>query len=774
MGSERMRHPGGVRTIAFSPDGKSIISGGDDLRGWDAATGKLRHRFDLCKSKNGATFRCTAEGIVWAGLDDKGIVTVRIVDPSTGKERRSRRIDEAAQAINPTLSPDGKRLAVAHPNAVQLYDTTTGEKIVRIPVKGVAAWDIAFAADGKTVAFNDLSTDTVYLHDAASGKLVRELKRSGDSTLHLVFSPDGRFLASMPQSRVTEKGPVSIWNLRDGKEVHRWTHPFKLAVSAAFSPDGRYVAIGSGRWGAVLWDGETGKEVHRLSPHGGVSAIAFSPDGKTLATASPFGAIRLWDAGTGKVLPPSADPEVQDVRHLRFSADGKRLFGDAGACLVWDPANGRELRRFSDPGPIDFKSPNDLRCLILSPDESLLAARNRDGTIPLWDAATGKEKRVLKGNDPFVFNLMFTPDGRRLISNGSDQSIRIWDVASGRELYQLRGQTPLAVSPDNRLLATADAKAPNIFVYDLTTGREIKRFALASQGNVFQLAFSPDGRRLAAAGSPRRNGGIGTIKVWDVTDGRLLRSLESPKTVLWSVAFSPDGRSVVTGDSYGSLSLWELSSGRQRHSFTGHQSRIDAIAFSPDGQTLAASSVDAPVYIWDVAGMIERPRRALSNDELQRCWTALAGEDAPAAFQAIRRLAAVPMQTLPYLREHLKPVSAPDLKRVRRLVEMLDSNGFKERQEAAAALEKQTDAAASILRQILAKEKPSLEVRRRLQQILEAQETAPESLRAVRAVEVLEWIATPNARRLLDELAKGADDARLTREAVAARNRIRK
>lgn len=133
----------------------------------------------------------------------------------------------------------------------------------------------------------------------------------------------------MPQSRVAEKGPVSIWNLRDGKEVQRLTHPFKLAVSAAFSPDGKRVAIGGGRWGLVLWDVETGKEVRRLSPQGGVSKIAFSPNGKTLATASPRGAIRLWDTATGKLLPASADADVQDVRHLRFSADGKRLFGDS-------------------------------------------------------------------------------------------------------------------------------------------------------------------------------------------------------------------------------------------------------------------------------------------------------------------------------------------------------------------------------------------------------------------------------------------------------------
>ncbi|HTU89660.1 MAG TPA: hypothetical protein VMF69_06145, partial [Gemmataceae bacterium] len=166
--------------------------------------------------------------------------------------------------------------------------------------------------------------------------------------------------------------------------------------------------------------------------------------------------------------------------------------------------------------------------------------------------------------------------------------------------------------------------------------------------------------------------------------------------------------------------------------------------------------------------------RRLSNDERQSCWKALAGDDASVAFQAIRRLAAAPEQTLPLLHQRLKPVPAPDNKRVRQLVEMLDSDDFPTRQKAAEELEKHADAATGLLRQIVAKEKPSLEVRRRIQQILDATESKPETLRVIRAVEVLEWIATPEAVRLIGELSDGAADARLTREAAAARTRLRR
>jgi hypothetical protein len=228
---------------------------------------------------------------------------------------------------------------------------------------------------------------------------------------------------------------------------------------------------------------------------------------------------------------------------------------------------------------------------------------------------------------------------------------------------------------------------------------------------------------------------------------------------------------LAVGDVEGGLVLWEVSSGRPRHRFIGHESPIYALTFSPDGRTLGASSADAPVYVWDVAGSLEPNSRRLSNDELRSCWDLLAGEDAAAAFHAIRRLAAAPEQTVPFLREHLKPVAAPDLKRVRQLVEMLDGD-FQKRQKAAEELEKQSDAVAPLLRRILAKEKPSLEVRRRLQQIVEALENKPESLRYVRAVETLEWIGTPDAVRLVGELTRGAAEARLTREANTAKRRL--
>ena len=778
LGSSRLRHPGiGRRSFFFSPDGKRIISStSESLWISDTATGKLLRRFNFDPGNVHTSCRYVGDSVLCADVGQARIVTVQTIDAATGQVRRLR-MKEPTGAFNQTLSPDGKRIALPRRDEIRLYDTTTGEMVQRIHHKGIPGWSIAFAPDGKSIALNDLS-DTIFLYDTATGKLIRELKRPGDARMQVVFSPDGRFLVSMPQRPPAEKGEVSIWSVKDGKEVHRWTHPFSLGMSAAFSPDGKRVAIGDSRWGLVLWDVETGKEVRRLSPPGGAAQIAFSPDGKVLATSSPAGAIRLWDAATGKLF-SAPEPDVDSFPFLRFSSDGKRVFSGGGVCLVWDAATGRELKRFTDPQPLEIKHLTDVRILALSPDESLLAISRPHEKISLRDAATGKEKQTLQGDDP-TWRLLFAPDSRRLISLGDKSMAHVWDVASGRELHHMPGSFTLTISPDGRLSAASDRQM-TVFVYDLTTGQETKRFAFPQAGMaagsaiLSGLAFAPDGSSLAAVGTLRTFGPPqrGIVTLWDLTASGGARSFDSQKIWIVSVAFSPDGRSLATGDREGELILWEVSSGRPRHVFAGHEGQITpSLAFSPDGRTLAASSAGGPVYVWDVAGILQSKPRRLSNDELQRGWNALAGEDASAAFQAIRRLAAAPEQTLPFLREHLKPVSAPDAKRIRQLVDMLDNADFSARQKAVEELEKQNDAAADLLRQIMAKEKPSLEVRRRLQQIVESIENKPESLRVVRAVEVLEWIATPDAVRLVGELADGAAGARLTREATAAKRRL--
>lgn len=160
MGSRRLRHPG-LRALLFSSDNKRLLSIADEgLRIWDAETGKLPRRFAFAQAHKQTSCRWLGDNFICVDVDAQWITTVQILNAATGQMRRRVRIKEPTTVYNPTLSPDGKRLAVAHQKDIRLYDTTTGATVRRIPFKNVAVWSIAFAPDGKTIAFNDLS-DTI-------------------------------------------------------------------------------------------------------------------------------------------------------------------------------------------------------------------------------------------------------------------------------------------------------------------------------------------------------------------------------------------------------------------------------------------------------------------------------------------------------------------------------------------------------------------------------------------------------------------------------------
>jgi WD domain, G-beta repeat len=313
-----------------------------------------------------------------------------------------------------------------------------------------------------------------------------------------------------------------------------------------------------------------------------------------------------------------------------------------------------------------------------------------------------------------------------------------------------------------------------IRVWDLTTYQEIRRFT-PRRGQVFTAAFSPDGRYLATAGRVRdiqEAVNNGEVQLWDVETGRELRSMTGHTRVVMRLAFSPDGRMLATGSGDNTVRLWEVATGGERHRFTGHSTYISSLAFAPDGRKLAAASDDAPVYIWDVFGLAQPPRPVTPTD-LELAWTNLESSDAKVAFQAICRLVAVrDVAVNLLLKQRLQPATRIESKSVQELIRQLASPRFADRQKAVSELEKLGDRAAVELR-TAAKKALTAEVRQALQRLLDGIEAGtPETLRAIRAVEVLEHIATPAAREHLKTLAAGQPGAEPTVAATAALKRL--
>jgi hypothetical protein len=232
---------------------------------------------------------------------------------------------------------------------------------------------------------------------------------------------------------------------------------------------------------------------------------------------------------------------------------------------------------------------------------------------------------------------------------------------------------------------------------------------------------------------------------------------------------------VSAGQADGKVRIWETATGKLRRTLRGHRGPVRSLAFSPGNRMLASGSEDTTVVVWDLDAPAsgKRDRRLIGSTPI-KAWQALAGSDGQVAFDAIGLLRNTPEQTLPLLEKKIKPIPMPDPNRLKRLLAALDSDRFTEREQASNELAGLGEAVAPELLAAL-KQKPSREVSMRLQRLLDRlNSSAPsgESLRALRAVEILEGIGTRRARALLEKLGKGAAGARLPREARAALRRL--
>jgi dipeptidyl aminopeptidase/acylaminoacyl peptidase len=411
----------------------------------------------------------------------------------------------------------------------------------------------------------------------------------------------------------------------------------------------------------------------------------------------------------------------------------------------------------------------------ISPDGQTLASGSDDGTIKLWDVATGKERASLVARRHGVRSfLVFSPDGKLLASGPHDRTVKLWDVATGKERANLRGSGAgvwsVAFSPDGKALAVGSEQGP-VKLWDIASTKVRATFSFPEQ-DVRSVAFSPDGKTVAGGGF------AGLIRLWEVATGRERASLTGQGSAVQSMVFSPDGKVLASGHKNGVTRLWHLASGNERAALKGDNDKVFSLAITPDGQTLAiAEGPDTTIRLWDVCALTRAapsPASGLSDRMLQALWTDLAGADASKAYRAIWALAAEPKQAVAWCQARLRPVVPADPRRVAQLLRDLDSRRFAERARAARELDVLGDSAGPALRKAAAGE-PSPEVRQRVEQLLEKLEqpaSSPERLRVLRAIEVLEHIGTTEARQVLVKLAGGMPEARPTREAKASLDRL--
>jgi WD40 repeat protein/tRNA A-37 threonylcarbamoyl transferase component Bud32 len=489
--------------------------------------------------------------------------------------------------------------------------------------QGVLA--VAFSPDGRRIASSDHSDLKVW--DAATGKVLFTLKGHERHVTAVAFSPDGTRLASAgghpwrDAFNDDEAGEVKVWDLATGREAFSLAGFSSGVNSVAFSPDGGRLASAGAVWDAQkkdivsgevkVWDARTGREL--LSCRGSdpdpVWSVAFSPDGTRLASTGELKVI-VWEAVTGKELRTFETEKAFPPLSVSFSPDGTRLAGklEDGTVIVWDVDTGKEVCSFKT---YDTPSAHRNASVAFSPDGKWLASDTLYGW-GLWDAATGGRVYTFKGHTGLVTCVAFSPNGTRLASASMDGTVKVWGATRDPEGLTLKGFGAIAFSPDGRWRAspsiTGDEREPGaVTVWDVASGREVLSLK-GHSSQVFSVAFSPDGTRLAAASGVYEQGDLkapdrgGEIKVWDTTTGRALLTLRGHARFVTGVAFSPDGRCLASIDAGGAVKIWDAATGRETGTLVQPPSSSvwrPGLAFGPDG--LAVPRDDGTITLWDPA-----------------------------------------------------------------------------------------------------------------------------------------------------------------------------
>lgn len=503
------------------------------------------------------------------------------------------------QVTGVAFSPDESHvLSGSHDKTVRLWDVARFKEVRRYEGSSAQIQSVAVSPDGKWVVAGG-DGGLIQLWDIAA-KSIRQFEGHKQTVASVAFSPDNRFLLSG-----SVDGTVRLWDVNTGKEQRRFPGHEGGVTCVDFSPDSRYV-LSSGNDALVrLWDQETGQELRRVAGHTApVTSVTFSPDGRLVLSASIDKTMRLWDAETGQQLRSFSHPS--GVNRVAFSPDGRRVLSGSGerigntdvdGCVrLWDVASGQELGRFEGHRTA-------VESVAFSPDGRQAVSAGWDNTMRLLKLPESPSLPITEARSFAVpspsgwLNLALSPDGRyALSSDAKDQSLRLWDVNTGQELRRFDGiceDSVLAFSPDGRLALSGSLRPDySLRLWDVATGKEVRRF-LGHTANLMRVAFTPDGRRVLSAGYDS------TVRLWDAQTGRPLRVFQSPSAIL-RMDLSADGRLAVTGDSDNTVRLWDVATGRELRRLEGHTKAISGVAVSPDGRRILSAAEDKTIRLWDV------------------------------------------------------------------------------------------------------------------------------------------------------------------------------
>jgi WD40 repeat protein len=588
------KHETAVSSAAFSPDGKSILTGSYDntARLWDLQGNIVQ------------VFRGHV-GPIWSvafSPDGKSILTGSSDNTARLWDLHGNVIQvfkgHEGEIFSVAFSPDGNSILTgSSDNTARLWDIQ-GNTLQVLKGHENAVSSVAFSPDGNIILTGSYD-NTARLWNL-KGNVILIFKGHSGPINSVAFSPDGKRILSGSYDN-----KILLWDLK-GNIVQVIKESNSGILSVAFSPDCKNILTGSYDRIVTLWDLH-GNAMQIFKGHeGSIRSVAFSPDGKSILTGSEDKTARVWQL-QGNVLqvfrwPDNLNPSVA------FSPDGKSILtgSDNGTTLLWDML-GNVIQMFKRYGGTLNSIGFSVNSVAFSPDGNNILTCSGDTAARLWDLQ-GNVIAVFRGHKSYIFKVVFSPDGKNVLTGSLDMTARLWDL-QGNVIQRFIGHDnairSAAFSPDGkRILTCSFDKTARL--WDLQ-GNVIQVF-IGHKDGINSVAFSPDGKTILTGSDDF------TARLWDL-QGNLIQIFSGHESGINSVAFSPDGKSILTGSKDRTARLWDMQ-GNVIQIFKGHEGVVVSVAFSPDGKSILTGSDDNTARLWNIKQPYKEVRSGNAYQEL--------------------------------------------------------------------------------------------------------------------------------------------------------------